>query len=81
MACDQHATFIVERLLEHGNQDVMRWLWHAYTAEQIVAVLRRSRALSRRSAIFWSHVFHLSANEVPCIQTPWHQRQYAVSLR
>jgi hypothetical protein len=50
---DRHKTFIIERLLELGDETAIRWLFATYHKKDIVAVFRASRSLSPKSRNFW----------------------------
>ena len=67
----RHRRYIIERILEVGDLDALRWLFRTYGEREIKAVVRRSRALSRPTAFFWAHFFGLNPEELPCIQRPY----------
>lgn len=75
---DQHASFIIERILEYGDIPAFTWLREKYTQEQLIKILKTTRSLSKRSANFWSLYYHLNPAEVPCIQKSWPQKLQAV---
>jgi len=50
----RHKTYIVERLLEFGDEPAIRWLFQTYSQEEIFSVLRASRSLSPKSRNFWN---------------------------
>ncbi|MDP2914490.1 MAG: hypothetical protein Q8O91_03450 [Candidatus Aminicenantes bacterium] len=49
----RHKTYIIERLLELGDETAVRWLFGTYHKKDIIAVLRASRSLSPKSRNFW----------------------------
>jgi hypothetical protein len=49
----RHKTFIIERLLEFGDERSVRWLFSTYSKDEILLVLRASRSLSAKSRYFW----------------------------
>jgi hypothetical protein len=49
----KNARYIIERILELGNLDAIYWLQMAYSAQNIIETLNTSRAVSKRSRIFW----------------------------
>ncbi len=49
----RHKTYIIERLLELGDETAIRWLFAAYQRKDIIEVLRFSRSLSPKSRNFW----------------------------
>ncbi len=49
----RNAAYIMERLLEFGDDKAVRWLFRNYTRDEIAAILERSRSLSAKSRSFW----------------------------
>lgn len=45
--------FIIARLMEHGDEEAMRFLMHAFNRRELGEVLKTSRSISRRSRKFW----------------------------
>jgi diketogulonate reductase-like aldo/keto reductase len=64
---DKHATYVIERLLELGNPQAVRWLLRWYSKRKIVGVLKKTRALSRMSASFWAVYFGVPRKEIACL--------------
>ena len=50
----KHARYIIERILDFGNDDEVRWLWHLYSRSLIRDVVKRSRILHNQSRALWS---------------------------
>jgi len=50
----RHAAAIIERVLELGDLQDMRWLQHRYAGTMIAQVLTLSKGLSPRSRVFWN---------------------------
>jgi hypothetical protein len=53
------AFFIISRLMEHTDENGFRFLLSTYRREEMIAVLEKSRAISRRSRNFWRVLFGL----------------------
>lgn len=49
----KHAHYIIERILEFGDLDAVRWLQMVYTVQTILDGLAFSRVVSERSKNFW----------------------------
>lgn len=49
----QHAKYIIERILEYGDMDAIRWMQGIYPLEIIIEVLKFSRQISDKSRNFW----------------------------
>lgn len=51
----KHARYIIERILEFGNDEEVRWLFHSYTRSLIKDTLKRSRGvLHAKTKELWS---------------------------
>ncbi|MBI3922122.1 MAG: hypothetical protein HY318_11945 [Armatimonadetes bacterium] len=52
---ETHAGVIIERLLEHGNWDELRWLFETYSEARVADWVRGHgfRLLSKRSFALW----------------------------
>lgn len=61
-------TYIIERLLEYGNKEVLNWLENTYSQDDIISVIRRSKILSRKSAIFYALYYDFNPNTILCLQ-------------
>ena len=57
--------FIINRLLELGNEKAVAYILSTFSKDELIEVVRNSRSISKRSRNFWRIFFHLE-NE-PCI--------------
>lgn len=71
---DQHRTFVVERVLEKGRPESVRWLGRIYAPQEMVEVLRISKNISRRTAHLWSKLLQVPPQEIACLQKPYHHQ-------
>lgn len=64
---DEHAPILIERLLEDGDRDDLRWLTAAIPEARLAVWLRQrgGRRLSRRSRAFWSAVLDVPLESGP----------------
>ena len=53
---DKHKKYILERLLEMGDVAAAKWMCSRFSAQEILAVLKKSRRISKKSFNFWSLV-------------------------
>lgn len=75
----QHATFIIERLMEFGDDTAVAWLERTYPREQLAEVVRTSRRISPKSANYFAIKYGIPIEEVRCLtqrspltlETPW----------
>ncbi len=58
---DIHKRYILERLLELGDEKAVNWLKSAFRENDIKDVLQKSRTLSKRSLNFWRLVLDKTA--------------------
>jgi hypothetical protein len=52
----RHAQYVIERVLDFGNDDEVRWLWQTYSKRKIRNVVNTSRVLHAKSKALWSLV-------------------------
>jgi len=50
----KHKQYILERLLEIGDNKAANWLQKTFSKEDIIETIRKSRKISPKSANFWS---------------------------
>lgn len=72
-----HSYFIVERILEHGDEKAIKWMRHNFGLAEIRAVLTSSRNLSSRSANFWQLILNVNKNEILCLKKSFREKQKA----
>lgn len=75
LSLTRHATWIIERILEWGNPEAVRWLRQQYSDRELMRVLDKSRSISHKSWHFWKIIFTKNHNPSPCTQKHWAQRQ------
>lgn len=65
-----YPAYVVERVLELGDERATQWLRATFSSDTIIGVLRRSHRLSARSANFWALVFKVPRDEVNVLSEP-----------
>lgn len=50
----KHARYIIERILDFGNDKEVRWMWHYYPTSLIRDVVKKSRVLHDQSRSLWT---------------------------
>jgi hypothetical protein len=75
MGVESHYSVIIERILERGSWEQVRWLFATYGEPQVAAWVRAHgfRLLSKRSFAFWRLVLGISDFQAP----PWAQEAKA----
>ena len=76
---EQHAAFVIERMLEKGTLKGVQDLLILFSRRRIAAVVANSKRLSRRTALFWKNVLSIEGpiycldKESPNpLSMPWH---------
>jgi hypothetical protein len=54
----QNKEYIIERVLELGDEKAVRWLFSNYLRSEIRQVLTGSRRISRKSSNYWSLILN-----------------------
>lgn len=64
---ERYPRYVIERVLEYGDEDAVRWLRSEYADEAIIDVVCTSRRLSAKTVAFWRRYYHLEEGEgEPC---------------
>lgn len=71
----EHSEFIIERMLEFGDFEVLRWLFEVYPLNYIKDTLKKSRTLSRKSANFWSIFLEVDKGDIECMKMSYQKEQ------
>ena len=53
----KHATYIIERILDLGNDKEIRWMNREYSPAMIGKVVKKSRVLHAKSKALWKLVY------------------------
>ena len=62
-----HERYIIERVLEYGDDQAIRGLYHTFGPYAIADVVRRSRKISRNTATLWALVLGIPREQVQCL--------------
>jgi len=63
--------YIIERILEYGDDPAIGWLRTTFDPETISEVVRRSRKISRNTATLWALLLDIPKDEVLCLSKPY----------
>ena len=69
------ADFIIERVLEYGDQQEFSWLEANFEREQIINKLISSVNLSAKSANFYAFIYQIPKNQVVALQKNYLNKQ------
>ncbi|MCD6094571.1 hypothetical protein J7J39_01555 [bacterium] len=70
-----YSWFIIERILEYGDEKAVKWMEDNFRTEEIKNVLLKSKNLSLKSANFWQFIFNLDKNRILCLKKSFQKRQ------
>lgn len=65
---EQRQLYIVERLLEYGDERAITWLFGTFGTGPAKKVLREQRGLSPKSANFWARYLNMPVHQVLCLK-------------
>lgn len=71
----ENSRSIIERVLEYGDKEGVRWLFKNYSLGQIKEVVSKTRFLSLRSLFFWTLLLNLDKRKVKCLRKPYLERR------
>ncbi len=54
----ENKEYIIERILEFGDDIAVKWLFSNYSRSEIKNVLAKSRKISKKSAQYWSLILN-----------------------
>lgn len=60
--------YVIERILENGDDQAVAQLLHSYSKEEIVDVVVNSRRLSSKTGNYWRIKLNIS-EQIRCLQT------------
>ena len=66
----RHWFYIIERLIEYGDDRAIHWLKQHYSSKQIAEVVRTSRAISRNTANLWALILKIPRGTIRCFSEP-----------
>lgn len=52
----KHAVYIIERILDFGNDKEVRWMWQTYSKKKLRDVVLHSRVLQKQTRPLWEHL-------------------------
>lgn len=65
------AIYVVERILEYGDEKAIRWLFKTYSKDLIKKVVMTRRGLSPKTANFWGIMLDIDKRKIRCLKTPY----------
>lgn len=71
----RHKRYIIERVLDFGDERDLRELRRLYSDEEIISTIKTSRNIKKKTAIFWAIYFDIPAGEIRCLKKSLQERQ------
>ncbi|WP_211205259.1 DUF6922 domain-containing protein [Pseudothermotoga thermarum] len=65
----KHKRYIIERILELGDEKAYRWMFKTYKSEEIIEAVKKSRNISRKTALMMCNFYDIPKEEVACLKT------------
>lgn len=62
--------FVLKRILEHGDEQAVVWMWKNFKKTEIRNLLTNYRGYSLKSANFWAFLLDIPKEEVLCMKKP-----------
>ena len=57
---NKNAQYVIERVMDFGRDDEVRWLWHFYDKSLMKRVVSESRSLRPKSKALWTLLLQTS---------------------
>ena len=51
---ERHARYVIERIMDFGTDEEVRWMWRAYPVEELHRVAMLPRGIDPRSRPLWT---------------------------
>lgn len=67
----KHKKYIIERILEFGDEKAYKWMFKTYKDEEIIDVVKKSKNISRKTAVMMSNFYNIPKEEITCLKEPF----------
>lgn len=71
----EYPTFIIERILEHGDEKAVKWALNNFSDFQVKRVLLSRKSFSKKSANYWSLILGIPKNKILCLSRSYQEMQ------
>lgn len=72
---NKYPVFTIERILEYGDEDAVKWVLKNFKLSQIKQTLMRRKGISPKSATYWSLLFNVPKNKITCLKKSYRKMQ------
>lgn len=70
----QYPYFVIERILEYGDDKAIKWLLKYFKKSEIKKVLLKRRNVTPRSANYWALILGLPKNQILCLKKQYQNK-------
>lgn len=67
--------FIIERVLEYGDERAVKWILDNFSNSQIKQTLSKRRSFSKKSANYWSLILGIPKSKILCLDKSYQKTQ------
>ncbi len=71
---DKYPYFVIERILEYGDEKAVAWLLKHFRKSKIRETLSRRRNISLRSANYWALILNIPKNRILCLNKQYQSK-------
>ncbi len=64
----QHKLFIIERIMQFGRHEHVKWMLEKFSDKDIIETLKSSNNIDSKTANFWSLYYKIPKNEIVCFR-------------
>lgn len=75
---ENYSSFIIERILEYGDERAVKWMKKNFNISEIKNVICKSKNLSQKSANFWQFIFNLKRDKILCLKKSFQKKRRAI---
>ncbi len=72
---EQHAAYVITRILDFGDMKDVRALRELYPDERLIETIRTRRNLLPKTGKYWALKFHIPYEEVTCLKKYYPKKQ------
>ncbi|MFN3740353.1 MAG: DUF6922 domain-containing protein [Thermodesulfovibrionales bacterium] len=64
----KHKKYIIERVLNFGDERDIKELRRLYSDDELISIIKNSRNIKKKTAIFWAIYFNIPQEEIRCLR-------------
>ncbi len=65
---NSHSQFIIERILEWGDEKAIKWMFRYFKKSELKNVLEKRRNISPLSANYWGLILNIPRDKILCLR-------------